>query len=105
IGERANAEDFSAQVVGIGRGLLCVEGIVSGPFIDGGVAIGITAGISVIAGGDEKVAIGAELDRAGVMTAFASLFAEFEHFDFAGEIELILFHREAAQALADKISG
>ena len=74
-----------------------------GALVDGRITVGIAARMSVVAGGNIKSAVRAELDRARMMTTLAPLLAELQHDLLACERERVAVHGETTQALADKI--
>ena len=102
---RADAEDFAAEVIGIGGGFLGVPRFHVRAFVEGSEALGVAVRVGIVAGGDEETAIGAEFDGTGVVAAFAALFAEGEEDFLAFEVEGIAVHGEAAEALAVDVFG
>ncbi len=102
---RADAEDFAAEVVGIGGGFLGVPRFHVRAAVEGGEAVGVAVRVGIVAGGDEETAVGAEFDGTGVVAAFAALFAEGEEDFFASGVEGVAVHGEAAEALAVDVFG
>jgi hypothetical protein len=70
---RADAEDFAAEVIGIGSGFLGVPRAAVGTLVDRRVAFGVVEGIRVVARGDVEATIGAEAQGSGVVTALLAL--------------------------------
>ncbi len=102
---RADAEDFAAEVIGIGGGFLGVPRFHVRALIERSEAFGVAVRVGIVAGGDEETAVGAEFDGAGVVAAFAALFAEGEEDFFASGVEGVAVHGEAAEALAVDVFG
>ena len=97
---RTNADDLSAQVVGIRRRLLRVPRLLAFAFVERRVAFGIAVRVSVIAGGDVNAAVRAKLDRACMVAAFPPLLAKGEHDLLTLHIEHVTVHHEPAEPLA-----
>ena len=100
-----DAEDLSAQVVGVTGGALGISLGAPVTVIDGRVAIALE-GIRVVSHGEVEQTIWTELDRASVMADFViPLDRDIDEFQLGLRIEFSIFQSETGEAVHQFVGG
>ena len=97
---RANAENFAAQVVGIGRRLLGIPRLHVFALVERGIAAGVPVRVRIVSGGDEEISVRPKLHTSRVMAALPALLAESEQDFLARRVQRVSVHDKPAEPLA-----
>src|SRR5690606_1917306 len=86
-------QDLAAKVVHVARGLLCVPGRSTRPFVYRSESVGYE-GVGVVAERGKQVALGSERKRPARVAALGALCRDLEENTLGRQIELGSVHRE-----------